>query len=97
MSPEKTKKTRRRISPEQLARRTQKRKQSREQSLASVEQLLFSRAQTAKALGDVSIATIQRMEARGLLDIVRIAGTPKGRGAVFHRAEQVHALARVTS
>jgi len=35
------------------------------------------------------------MEARGLLEKVRIAGTQKG--AVYHRAEQVRALARVTS
>jgi hypothetical protein len=76
MSPEK-KKTRRRIPPDEQARRTQQRKQRREQSITAVEQLLFTRLQTAKALGNVSVATIQRMEARGLLDIVRIAGTPK--------------------
>ena len=64
----------------------------REQSITAVEQLLYSRAQTARALGDISIATVQRMEARGLLEKVRVAGTPKG--AVFHRAEQVRALAR---
>lgn len=86
--PSKNNTGRRRISPDQQARRAQK----REQSLAAVEQLLYSRAQTAKALGDVSIATVQRMENRKLLDVVRIAGSPKG--AVFHRAEQVRALAK---
>jgi len=95
MSPDKHKTGRRRIiSPRERARRTQRRKQQREQSLATIEQLLYSRAQTARALGSVSIATVQRMEKRGLLNIVRIAGTPKGKGAVFHRAEQVRALAK---
>ena len=58
---------------------------------APVERLLYSRVQTAHALGGISIATVQRMEARGLLDKVRLAGSPNG--AVFHRAEQVRKLA----
>ncbi|MFZ2081143.1 MAG: hypothetical protein WAV38_31750 [Xanthobacteraceae bacterium] len=88
--PSKNNAGRRRISPDQQARRTQR----REQSLAAVEQLLYSREQTARALGGISVATILRMEARGLLDQVRVAGSPKGKGAVFHRVEQVRALAR---
>ncbi len=79
---------RRRISPSER----EARRQRHEQRLASVEQMLFSRAQTAKALGDISIATVIRMENRKLLDKVRIAGTPKGKGAVYHRSEQVRAL-----
>src|SRR5262249_9749190 len=39
----------------------------------------------------ISIATVQRLEARGKLDKVRLAGSANG--AVFHRASQVHALA----
>lgn len=82
--------SRRRISPEEQARRTQQRKQRREQSIAAVEQLLYSRAQTAHALGDISIATVIRKENKKLLDKVR--HTP--RGEVFHRVAQVRALAR---
>ena len=40
-------------------------------SLSTVERLLFSRQQTAFALGDISIATVQRLENAGLLDKVR--------------------------
>ncbi len=69
-------------------RKTNRRDQ---QSVASVERLLYSRTQTAHALGGISIATVQRIERRGLLDKVRPAGSPKG--AVFHRAEQVRKLA----
>jgi hypothetical protein len=75
------------ISDSEKARRARQ----RQQSLAAVEQLLYSRRQTAHVLGDISIATVQRVEKRGLLDIVRLAGSPTG--AVFHRARQVHELA----
>jgi hypothetical protein len=75
------------LSQSEKAHRTRQ----RQQSLAAVEQLLYSRRQTAKALGGISIATVQRLEARGLLDKVRLAGSANG--AVFHRASQVHALA----
>jgi hypothetical protein len=76
--------------PENAAhiREQEKARSNREQSF---EQLLYSRAQTAHALGGISIATVQRMEARGLLDKVRLAGSSNG--AVFHRAEQVRKLA----
>ena len=87
------KKTRRHISPDEQARRTQQRKQRREQSITAIEQLLYSRAQTAKALGDVSIATVIRIENKKLLEKIR--HTPKGE--VFHKVEQVRALARVAS
>jgi hypothetical protein len=68
-----------------------RRARQRAQSLDAVERLLYSRKQTAHVLGGVSIATILRMEARGLLDKVRLAGVRNG--AVFHRAEQVRQLA----
>lgn len=57
----------------------------------AVEQLLFSRKQTAQALGGISIATVQRLEKAGKLTKVRLAGVENG--AVFHRADEVHALA----
>jgi CRP-like cAMP-binding protein len=88
MSPEKKKTGRLRISSHEQARRAQQ----REQSLTAVEQLPYSRAQTARALGGISIATVQRIENLGLLDKIRLAGSPNG--AVFHRVEQVRALAR---
>jgi hypothetical protein len=56
----------------------------------AVEQLLYSRDQTAHALGDISIATVIRLENAGKLDKVRLAG---GNGQVFNKASQVHALA----
>jgi hypothetical protein len=48
------------ISDSENARRARQ----REQSLAAVAQLLYSRRQTARALGGISIATVQRLEAR---------------------------------
>jgi hypothetical protein len=67
------------------------RAEKRAQRLAAVEQVLYTRAQTAKALGDISIATVIRLENRGVLDKIRPSGSPSG--AVFHRAKQVHQLA----
>ena len=87
MPPEK-KTGRRRISPREQSRRAGQREQS---FLGAVERLLYSRAQTAHALGGISIATVLRIENKGLLDKVRLAGS---HGAVFHRVEQVQALAR---
>lgn len=75
-----------RVSAREQARRTQQ----REQSLAAVQQLLYSRRQTARVLGGISVATVQRLENKGLLDKVRLAG---GNGQVFNKAAQVHALA----
>ncbi len=74
------------ISEQEQARR----QRQRQQSLAGVERLLYTRQQTAHALGGVSIATIQRLENAGKLDKVRLSG---GNGQVFNKAEQVHALA----
>ena len=68
------------------------RQQQREQSLAAVPQLLYTRRQTARCLGGVSVATVQRLENKGVLDKVRLAGSPNGQ--VFNKAEQVHALAQ---
>jgi hypothetical protein len=72
-------------------REQSRRAQQREQALAAVQRLLYSRAQTARALG-ASVRTVQRMEQRGLLDQVRLAGSPNG--MVYHRVEQVVALAQ---
>ena len=55
--------------------------------------LLFSRGDTAELLR-CSVATVRRMEARGLLDPMR----PGGPGTpVRYRSTQVHALAGVAS
>jgi len=74
------------ISETEKARRARQ----REQSLAAVEQLLYTRIQTAKVL-NCSVATVQRMENSGKIDKVKLAGSPNGK--VFHRASQVRELA----
>ena len=76
------------ISDTEKARRARQ----RAQSLAAVEQLLYTRRQTAKALGNISVATVRRLEAAHKLDVVRLAGSPNG--VAFHRAAQVRALAK---
>ena len=77
------------MSPDR--RTISRRAHKREQSLAAVEQLLYSRRHSAHVLGGISIATVIRLENKGLLDKVRLAG---GNGEVFHKAEQVQALAK---
>jgi hypothetical protein len=62
----------------------------RERSLTTVGQLLYTRRQTGRVLGGISVATVQRLENAGKLDKVRLAG---GNGQVFNKAAQVHALA----
>jgi hypothetical protein len=69
LSTPKSKRGRPAISASEYSRRARQ----REQALANVERLLYSRAQTAHALGGVSIATLIRMENAGLLDKVRLA------------------------
>jgi len=59
----------------------------RERSLTTVEQLLYTRRQTGRVLGGISVATVQRLENAGKLDKVRLAG---GNGQVFNKAAQVH-------
>ncbi len=86
MSPNPKKKTPRRISEREQSRRAGQRKQS----LAAVERLLYTRLQTAHVLGGISVASVQRLENKGLLDKVRLAG---GNGQIFNKAAQVHALA----
>ena len=81
----------RRISPSERAHRAEKRAQKRAQSLAAIPRLLYSREQTRHALGGISVASVIRLENRGLLEKVRLAGGDNGQ--VLHRAEQVHALA----
>jgi len=79
-------------SKEELERRRQQREQRRARRIASVPKLLYSRQQTAHALGDVSVATVIRMENKGLLDKIRMPGSPNG--AIFHLAAQVALLAQ---
>jgi hypothetical protein len=70
-----------------------RRADQRQQAIAAtIPRLLYSREQTRHALGGVSLATVQRLEQRGLLDKVRLAGSASG--AVFHHAWQVQALAQ---
>jgi hypothetical protein len=68
-----------------------RRAQQREQTLAAVPVLLYSRRQTQRALGGISISTIIRLENAHKLDKVTLAGVPNG--VVYHRASQVIALA----
>ncbi len=86
----KTKRKRRPLSAAELERRRQR----QAQSIAAVGQLLYTRRQTAHVLADISVATVIRLENKGLLDKVRLAG---GTGEVFHKAAQVHALASNTA
>jgi hypothetical protein len=51
-------------------------------------QLLYSRRQTGQLLGNVSVATVKRMEQRGLLRPIQLL---EG-GQVFHNAREVRAL-----
>jgi hypothetical protein len=55
----------------------------------SVARLLYTREQTAYALGGVSIATIIRLENEGRLRKVRL----RGQGQVFNPSADVEALA----
>jgi hypothetical protein len=54
-------------------------------------QRLCTRRQAAHILGDVSIATVQRLEAAGKLTRIRLRGTT---GMVMLRLDQVVALAQ---
>lgn len=56
----------------------------------SARQLLYTRAQTAELLGNVSLATIRRLENEGLLKPVRLSRSPTA--MVFFRASDVEAL-----
>lgn len=73
------------ISDKELTRRAKPRKKA---TFDDVERLRYPRAMTAHVLGR-SIATIQRMEKRGQLTVLR----DSEKGAVFHPAGQVRALA----
>jgi hypothetical protein len=82
---------RRKASAEQIARRNETRAQRREQLRASVQPLLYERERSAIILA-CSLATVMRLEAKGLLDRVRLdPSNPNSK--VRHRVEQVHALA----
>jgi hypothetical protein len=66
--------------------------QSRQAHLPRPGALLYARATTASLL-NVSIATVLRMEKRGLLEVVVLnADTPRN-AKKFHHAHQVEALA----
>ena len=53
------------------------------------QQLLYSRKQVARLLGNVSTATVRRLERAGRLRAVRLT---KARGAVFFRLADVLAF-----
>jgi hypothetical protein len=57
-----------------------------------VPQLLYSRLQTAQALGNVSVSTIRRLQAAGRLTPIKLSPDKEG-AVVFYRADEVHALA----
>lgn len=54
------------------------------------DQVLLSREQSALRLG-VSVQTIKRLEQQGKLRLIRLTGSPSGKG--FNPAADVHALA----
>jgi hypothetical protein len=83
-----TRRKRQKLSEAEKRRRAEQRQQT---IAATIPRLLYSRQQTRHALGGVSLATVLRLEARGLLDKVRLAGSENG--AVHHGASQVMALA----
>lgn len=58
-------------------------------SLSESKQLLLSRKQVARALGNVSVSTVKRLEEMGRLRGVRLT---KARGAVFFRLADVLAF-----
>jgi hypothetical protein len=68
-----------------------KSKLHRRKTVPAVNPLLYSRQQTAQALGGISIATVQRLENAGRLTKVRLAGSDSGQ--VFHDVGEVKALA----
>ena len=77
------------ISAQERRRRAQQRKERLDQERKNNPALLYPRRITALKL-NVSVATVRRLEAKGMLDKVRL--TPNG--PVHHRAAQVHALAQ---
>jgi hypothetical protein len=79
---------RRKISEREESRRLRQ----RAQALAAVQPLLYSRVQTSRALGGISVATIIRLENAGLLTKVRLGNLPTAQ--VYHRVSEVHALAQ---
>ena len=59
-------------------------------SSTAARQLLYTRAQTARVLGGISLSTILRLEREGALKKIRLM---RGVSAqVFHSAENVNAL-----
>jgi len=62
--------------------------------LSDNKQLLLSRKQAARALGNVSVSTVKRLEEMGRLRGVRLT---KARGAVFFRVADVLAFVEEAS
>ena len=83
-SGQKNKKPKKPISPEERERR-------RQQRLRDLEPLLFSREQVAHLL-NCSVATVQRLEKKHLLDPIKLdKECPTGK--THYQRDQVHALA----
>jgi predicted DNA-binding transcriptional regulator AlpA len=57
--------------------------------LSETEQLLLSRKQVARLLGNISVATLRRLEKQGRLRGVRLS---RGTGSVFFRVADIHAF-----
>ena len=61
-----------------------------------VRRLLYSREQTAEVLGGISISSIIRLEREGVLTPIKLH-KDRPCSQVFHRVEEVEALAREQS
>jgi hypothetical protein len=70
-------------------RRAQQRQERLDQERKNNPALLYPRRITALKL-NVSVATVRRLEAQGVLDKVRLTK----KGPVHHRSSQVYALAQ---
>jgi hypothetical protein len=54
-------------------------------------QLLYSREQAAAILGGISVASVMRLEAEGVLTAIKLSRKPTA--MTFYKVAQVHALA----
>jgi hypothetical protein len=55
----------------------------------SLEQLLYTRQQTRQLLGGISVATLQRLEAQGLLRPKRLDSSKTKIGQVFYTRQNL--------
>jgi hypothetical protein len=60
------------------------RRRYRAHERSSLDQLLFTRQQARRLLGNVSVATLQRLEAQGILRPKRLDPSKAGIGQVFY-------------